>query len=199
MRQSETGVPAAGTVRLFRVIVPVEDIDRAAAFYAELLGAAGARVSPGRHYFDRGGVVLALYGPRADGDARGARPNPEPVYFAVADLDAVYRRAEQLGGLSATAICRWAAARSDRGASGRSPCPIRSGTRSASSTGPRASVEPEGPAPGNMPRSAARPAPRRVPTVPRRALGAGRAAACRGRVAAASSTGLRHVPASRPR
>ena len=58
------------------------------------------RVSAGRHYFMCGGVILAVYDPRADGDASAPRPNFEHVYFAVADLEAVFRRAQQLGGLS---------------------------------------------------------------------------------------------------
>jgi catechol 2,3-dioxygenase-like lactoylglutathione lyase family enzyme len=87
--------------RLYRVIVPVADIGEAAAFYGELLGLQGQRVSPGRHYFDCGGVILALLSPRADGDPGEARPLPDHVYFAVADLEAVVVRAGRLGGLSA--------------------------------------------------------------------------------------------------
>lgn len=86
--------------RLFRVIVPVDDLDTAARFYATLLEIPGMRVSAGRHYFMCGGVILALYDPRGDGDARTPRPNFDHVYFAVADLDAAYRRAQQAGGLS---------------------------------------------------------------------------------------------------
>lgn len=86
--------------RLYRVIVPVHDIARAAAFYETLLGTAGVRVSGGRHYFDAGGVILALYDPAGDGDAETPRPNFEHLYFAVADLEEVFRRAEGLGGLS---------------------------------------------------------------------------------------------------
>jgi catechol 2,3-dioxygenase-like lactoylglutathione lyase family enzyme len=88
------------TPRLYRVILPVDDIDRDASFYETLLGQPGMRVSPGRHYFRCGDVTLALYSPRADGDAREPRPNFDHVYFAVDDLDAVYLRAEGLGGLS---------------------------------------------------------------------------------------------------
>ena len=51
------------TARLFRVIVPVPDVDRAAEFYALLLGIAGERVVPTRHYFDCGGTILALVDP----------------------------------------------------------------------------------------------------------------------------------------
>lgn len=87
--------------RLYRVILPVGDIDRAAHFYTELLGIEGRRVSPGRHYFDSGEIILALLDPGADGDGRKARPNQDYVYFAVRDLEAVFARAKRLGGLSA--------------------------------------------------------------------------------------------------
>jgi catechol 2,3-dioxygenase-like lactoylglutathione lyase family enzyme len=86
--------------RLYRVIVPVSDIDRAAKFYGALLDIEGQRVSGGRHYFDCGGVVLALYSPKGDGDEGDARPLPEHVYFAVADLEACFERARKLGGLA---------------------------------------------------------------------------------------------------
>ncbi|HEX9760776.1 MAG TPA: VOC family protein [Candidatus Acidoferrales bacterium] len=87
--------------RIYRVILQVNDIERAAKFYTELLGVEGQRVSPGRHYFDCGGVILALFNPRGDEDAFDARPNPDHVYFAVDNLESVFRRAEKLGGLSA--------------------------------------------------------------------------------------------------
>jgi predicted enzyme related to lactoylglutathione lyase len=85
---------------LFRIIVPVADVGRAALFYGALFAQEGFRVSPGRHYFNCGGVVLACYDPRADGDDRDATPNPEYIYFAVDDLEAVYEQAQRLGGLS---------------------------------------------------------------------------------------------------
>jgi hypothetical protein len=77
---------------LFRVIVPVGDIGRAAAYYEALLDRPGRRVSTGRHYLDCEGTILALYSPREDGDAFDPRPNQEHVYFAVDDLEAVHRR-----------------------------------------------------------------------------------------------------------
>jgi hypothetical protein len=86
--------------RLFRVILPVNDLNVAAPFYASLLEDAGARVSPGRHYFSCGPVILALYDPHADGDDRSPRPNFDHVYFVVDDLEAAHSRAAQLGGLS---------------------------------------------------------------------------------------------------
>jgi uncharacterized glyoxalase superfamily protein PhnB len=84
---------------LLRVILPVGDINKAEAFYRVVLGIAGKRVSPGRHYFDCGGTILACYDPRADGDAVNLPPNPEHVYFSVSDLEAVFERAKGAGCL----------------------------------------------------------------------------------------------------
>jgi uncharacterized glyoxalase superfamily protein PhnB len=83
--------------RLFRVILPVTDIESAAAFYGALLEQPGRRVSKGRHYFDCGGVILACFDPRRDGDGFDARPNPEHIYFSVSDLNATFEIAKQLG------------------------------------------------------------------------------------------------------
>jgi len=87
-------------IRLFRVIMPVADIDNAARYYESLLDQPGMRISNGRHYFDCGGVILALYDPRADGDRSAVQPNVEHVYFAVPDLETVFARANTVGGLS---------------------------------------------------------------------------------------------------
>jgi catechol 2,3-dioxygenase-like lactoylglutathione lyase family enzyme len=78
--------------RLFRVILPVSDIDGAAAYYGAVLEQPGVRVSPGRHYFGCGGTILACFSPRSDGDPWDATPNPDHVYFAVADLEACFQR-----------------------------------------------------------------------------------------------------------
>src|SRR5262249_47825354 len=67
--EGEAGMDEAA--RLYRTIVPVADIERAATFYSAVLGGPGRRVSPGRHYFgDLRGGILALYSPSDDGDAR---------------------------------------------------------------------------------------------------------------------------------
>ncbi len=76
--------------RLFRVVVPVNDIELAATYYQALLGVAGRRVSPGRHYFDCGGTILACYDPRADGAECDPKPLPDRLYFAVRNLEAAY-------------------------------------------------------------------------------------------------------------
>ena len=83
--------------RIFRVLVPVGDIEAAEAFYAHVLGAPGRRVSPGRHYFDCGGVLLACFDPMADGDGYAARPLSEPLYLAVADLEACFAACRTAG------------------------------------------------------------------------------------------------------
>lgn len=92
-------------IHLFRVILPVPDIERAAAFYGAVLGVDGRRVSPGRHYFACGGTILACYDPQADGDdlAEGWRHHPNQyLYFAVADLEATGAR-----DVSAIAVMPW--------------------------------------------------------------------------------------------
>jgi catechol 2,3-dioxygenase-like lactoylglutathione lyase family enzyme len=83
--------------RLFRVILPVTDISRAAQFYSQLLGLEGLRVSPGRHYFDCRGTILACFDPRADTDPFDLGPNPDHLYFAVPDLEGTFERAQRLG------------------------------------------------------------------------------------------------------
>lgn len=93
--------------RLYRIILTVSDIDRAREFYGRLLGSGGERVSPGRHYFDCGGVILACYDPAADGDdpePPSVRHPNEYVYFSVGDLEASRRSAEEAGARELTEI-----------------------------------------------------------------------------------------------
>ena len=85
--------------KLFRVILQVADLDRAAEFYAKLLDDPGRRIPrASRHYIDCGSVILALVDPTAGGEA--AKPLPDYIYFAVGDLEHIYSRARQLGCLS---------------------------------------------------------------------------------------------------
>lgn len=86
---------------LFRIILPVTDIEQAAAFYGAVLGEFGERVSPGRHYFDCGGTILACYDPQADEDPLGGGwryHENQYLYFAVRDLQETRDRIEQAGG-----------------------------------------------------------------------------------------------------
>jgi len=86
--------------KLYRVIQPVDDIARGERFYAAIAGSPGERVSPGRHYFDLGGTILAVYDPVADGDERGdgwRHHSHQFIYISVGDLEAAVRRALDAG------------------------------------------------------------------------------------------------------
>jgi len=88
-------------MKLYRVIFPVKDIEIAMRFYSRVFEHPGERVSPGRHYFDCGGVVLACYDPVADGDdlASGWSHHPNQyAYFSVSDLPATLERVKAAGG-----------------------------------------------------------------------------------------------------
>jgi catechol 2,3-dioxygenase-like lactoylglutathione lyase family enzyme len=100
-------------MRLYRVILPVTDIDKAAHFYTTVLGVPGNRVSHGRHYFAGAGAqgaILACYSPREDGDAalgEAWRPHPfQYLYFSVADLPSVRQRCISAGASGVTEIER---------------------------------------------------------------------------------------------
>ena len=84
--------------KIFRVTVEVADIDKAAAFYSKLLGTDGKRHPGARHYFDCGGVILAVLDPSRGGLT--PTPGPKSLYFAVGDVVAVHARAKQLGALA---------------------------------------------------------------------------------------------------
>lgn len=90
-------------MKIYRVILPVCDIERASKFYTDVLGFEGQRVSPGRQYFvDSDMSVLALYDPEADGDSIGSGwvfHENQYVYFGVADLEAYFERAKEAGCL----------------------------------------------------------------------------------------------------
>jgi len=87
---------------IFRVIVPVSNIEDAAVFYARLLDQPGERVSPFRHYFECGDVILACVQPYDEALARPApveafRPNPDYLYLSADELEADYQRAAAAG------------------------------------------------------------------------------------------------------
>ena len=83
--------------RIFRILIPVADIERAVLFYSTVLAHEGQRVSSGRHYFNCGGITLACFDPIADGDEYEAKPNPEPMYLAVPDLQATFAACAKAG------------------------------------------------------------------------------------------------------
>jgi catechol 2,3-dioxygenase-like lactoylglutathione lyase family enzyme len=86
------------TPKLFRVTVEVANLDQAAAFYAKLLDSEGTRHPGARHYFDCGGVILAVLDPTQGGMT--PTPGPKSLYFAVRDLASVHARAKALKALA---------------------------------------------------------------------------------------------------
>ena len=85
--------------KLFRIILQVDDLDKAEEFYGKLLDDHGRRIPyASRHYIDCGPVILALVDPTPGGEE--AKPLPDKIYFAVSDLEKIYARATELGCLS---------------------------------------------------------------------------------------------------
>ena len=86
------------TPKLFRVTIEVSDLEKATALYSDLLGTAGKRHPGARHYYDCGGVILAVL----DVSRGGVPPTagPKSMYFAVDDVAAVHARADKLGVLA---------------------------------------------------------------------------------------------------
>lgn len=85
-------------MKLFRVTIEVSDLEKATALYSDLLGIPGKRHPGARHYYDRGGVIVAVL----DVSRGGVPPTPGPksLYFAVDDVTAVHARAVKLGVLA---------------------------------------------------------------------------------------------------
>jgi catechol 2,3-dioxygenase-like lactoylglutathione lyase family enzyme len=83
------------TPKLFRVMLEVADLETATQLYADLFGHGGQRHPGGRHYFDCGGVIVAVLDVSQGG--MSPTPGPKSLYFAVDDVNAVHARAERLG------------------------------------------------------------------------------------------------------
>ena len=84
---------------LFRIILQVDDLDKAEEFYGRLLGDRGRRIPrASRHYIDCGPVILAL----VDVSGEGLKPEPLPdyIYFSVSNLEDIHSRAKELACLS---------------------------------------------------------------------------------------------------
>ena len=87
---------------LYRIILQVDNLDRAEEFYSKLLGDRGRRIPRGaRHYIDCGPVILALVDVTGEGmTADQPKPLPDFVYFAVEDLEAFHECARDLNCLA---------------------------------------------------------------------------------------------------
>lgn len=88
----------ANSPNLFRVMLQVADLTKAVEFYSKLLAIEGRTLRGSRAYFDCGPVILAILDPTPGGLT--PKPSVEYIYFAVADVEAVYARAHELGCLS---------------------------------------------------------------------------------------------------
>lgn len=75
--------------KIFRIFVPVSDINEAADFYTSLLGIEGREIRGARCYFDCGPVILATVG-------NSGPPIADHIYFSVTDIESVYGRAKEL-------------------------------------------------------------------------------------------------------
>jgi methylmalonyl-CoA/ethylmalonyl-CoA epimerase len=75
-----------GLNRIGQIAIPVGDVDRAIAFYRDLLGMRFLfRAPPGLGFFDCGGVRLML-----DGPAAAQAGQSSVVYYKVDDLRAAF-------------------------------------------------------------------------------------------------------------
>jgi predicted enzyme related to lactoylglutathione lyase len=85
--------------KLFRILLPARDLDRAWKFYEALFAARGRPVAEGRVYFDCGPVILGVIDRSTPTEESFSVPT-EAVYFAVPNLEEVHERARELGCLS---------------------------------------------------------------------------------------------------
>jgi catechol 2,3-dioxygenase-like lactoylglutathione lyase family enzyme len=83
-------------MKLYRVVIPVQNLNKAISFYSELLKIQGKRVSDGRYEFNCGGTILACYDAVADGEKVTFRPNPDHIYLGTIDIEKCYHLANSL-------------------------------------------------------------------------------------------------------
>ena len=77
-----------------QLLVPVEDLDRAVAFYRDTLGLAFLFVAPPRMSFFMAGSVRLLIGVPEEGQTRD---RGSAIYFRVSDIHAVHKELSARG------------------------------------------------------------------------------------------------------
>lgn len=83
---SNSAIGKFGLGQIGQIAVPVSDIDRAVAFYRDVLGMRFLFQAPlGLGFFDCGGVRLML-----DGPALAQAGNSSVIYYKVFDLNAAF-------------------------------------------------------------------------------------------------------------
>jgi predicted enzyme related to lactoylglutathione lyase len=97
--QKGSHVPAP---TLYRIILQVDDLDKAEEFYGVLLGDRGRRIPrASRHYIDCGAVILALVDVTGGGTVESQpQPLPDYIYFSVTDINDFHQRAKDLNCLA---------------------------------------------------------------------------------------------------
>ena len=80
----EEKLPNAGLTEVGQIAVTVEDVERATAFYRDVLGVPFLFDAPGLAFFDLGGTRLMLSRPE------GVGPSASLLYFRTADIQASY-------------------------------------------------------------------------------------------------------------
>jgi extradiol dioxygenase family protein len=100
MMKRGTALSYGGIMRLFRVTLPVAEIESATRFYGVVLAQAGRRVAPDRHSFEVGHVRLDC----RQVESRVPIPISEPVCFAVHDLEGFRERVANVGDTAPGAI-----------------------------------------------------------------------------------------------
>jgi catechol-2,3-dioxygenase len=83
--------------QLFRVCLEVNHLERAKAFYEELLALKGKKLAGQRVHFDVGGCVLEIIDVSASGPSH---PCAKSVCISVPAVDVVHKRARKLKCLS---------------------------------------------------------------------------------------------------
>ena len=83
--------------KIFRIFVPVTEFERSVAFYQRLFDDNGRMIHRGRQYFDCGPVIFAVI-------EYGGSPISDHVYFSVANLDSLFRRATELKCLEGDSV-----------------------------------------------------------------------------------------------
>jgi methylmalonyl-CoA/ethylmalonyl-CoA epimerase len=82
-----------GLRRVGQIAIPVTDVERATAFYRDVLGMRFLfQAPPGLAFFDLGGVRLML-----DGPARDLAGKASVLYYDVADLDSAFEALSKAG------------------------------------------------------------------------------------------------------
>jgi predicted enzyme related to lactoylglutathione lyase len=100
-KPARSGSTGSDVPKLFRLNIEVGDLEKAAAFYGELLGTVGRMQAGSRCYFDCGPVTLQVLDVSSTGVPH---PAAKALYFTVEDLDAIHARAKALDCLSKAGV-----------------------------------------------------------------------------------------------